>query len=44
MTVDERTHCEECSVNFDDDGFDYRFERPVCHSCVEKLGLKPKDE
>ena len=33
---DERTYCERCYENFDDDGFDYRFDYPVCLACAEK--------
>jgi len=29
--VDERTYCVICTKNFDDDGFDYRFDSPICH-------------
>jgi Zn finger protein HypA/HybF involved in hydrogenase expression len=31
---DERTYCEKCHQNFDDDGFDYRFDFPVCLTCA----------
>lgn len=34
-TEDERTYCEVCFENFDDDGFDYRFDTPICHKCGE---------
>ena len=33
---DERTYCERCNENFDDEGFDYRFDYPVCLGCAEK--------
>jgi len=33
---DERTYCERCNENFDEDGFDYRFEYPVCLGCADK--------
>jgi hypothetical protein len=32
--LDERTYCEVCEVNFDEDGFDYRFECPICLECA----------
>ena len=35
--IDERTYCEECFENFDEDGFDYRFERPVCLKCASDM-------
>ena len=35
--VDERTYCVICTKNFDDDGFDYRFESPICHECVDEV-------
>jgi hypothetical protein len=31
---DERTYCEKCHQNFDDDGFDYRLDFPVCLTCA----------
>ena len=43
MTEDTRTYCEECYKNFDDDGFDYRFDRPVCHECATDLP-EPEEE
>ena len=33
MTEDERTYCEKCLKSYDDDGFDYRFDSPICHDC-----------
>jgi hypothetical protein len=41
---DERTYCQECAGNYDDDGFDYRFEYPVCRRCVELYKLTPEKE
>jgi hypothetical protein len=41
--VDERTYCEVCCTNFDDDGFDYRFDYPICHSCVEIKKVVPSE-
>ena len=35
--VDERTYCVICTKNFDDDGFDYRFDSPICHECVDEV-------
>lgn len=34
---DERTYCTICTNNFDDDGFDYRFDFPICHECVDEI-------
>jgi len=31
----EKTYCGICLVNYDDDGFDYRFDEPVCLKCSE---------
>jgi len=28
------TYCGICLVNYDDDGFDYRFDEPVCLTCA----------
>lgn len=34
---DERTYCEECNKNFDENEFDTRYEdRPVCFGCSTK--------
>lgn len=35
------TYCEKCLGNFSDDAFDYRFNYPVCFSCVDAHKLKP---
>jgi hypothetical protein len=32
------TYCEVCLTNLEDEGFDYRFDFPICHQCVEKGG------
>lgn len=32
MTTD-LTYCEKCLKNYDDDGFDYRFDQPICLDC-----------
>jgi hypothetical protein len=34
---DERTYCEKCKNNFDDDGFDYRLDYPVCLDCAQEF-------
>lgn len=37
------TYCEKClTTPPSDDAFDYRFDYPVCSTCVSKLGLKPE--
>lgn len=33
---DDRTYCEDCEQNFDDEGFDYRFDIPICLPCGAK--------
>ena len=38
--IDE-TYCEECSMNTNEDNFDYRFDRPICLECVYTLQLTP---
>lgn len=30
------TYCEVCLTNLEDEGFDYRFDFPICHECVVK--------
>ena len=35
--MSDLTYCEECLGNFEDERFDYRFERPICLSCAEDL-------
>lgn len=37
MSNDERTYCVVCVTNYDDDGFDYRFDFPICHKCVTHI-------
>lgn len=32
------TYCEVCCINYEDEGFDYRFEFPICHDCVRNKG------
>ncbi len=32
----EMTYCEECEENFEEEKFDYRFDRPVCQDCAEQ--------
>lgn len=34
MTTIELTYCGICLNNYDDDGFDYRFDSPVCLDCA----------
>lgn len=34
---DQRTYCEICNKNFDEQAFDYRFDRPICFECGENL-------
>ena len=41
--IDILTYCENCLENFDDEGFDYRFEFPICHQCVNALRLEPTE-
>ena len=41
---DERTYCQECAGNYGDDAFDYRFDYPVCHKCVELYQLTTEGE
>lgn len=36
------TYCEKCSLNLDDEAFDYRFEYPICFECVQKHNVKPE--
>jgi len=40
MSTSTLTYCEKCLVNMEDDRFDYRFDYPVCFSCVDKHGLR----
>lgn len=45
MSKDE-TYCEICNTNYgeqDPNGFDYRFDTPVCFDCVEKYQLDPNE-
>lgn len=37
MSEDQRTYCVVCANNYDDDGFDYRFDSPICHQCVTHI-------
>lgn len=39
--MNDLTYCEECLENLDDEKFDYRFDRPICHECVNELKLEP---
>ena len=32
------TYCEVCLTNLEDEGFDYRFDFPICHNCVRERG------
>ena len=32
------TYCEVCCDNYEDEGFDYRFDFPICHNCVRERG------
>lgn len=41
LSPPDKTYCEECYENFDDDGFDYRFDFPVCCNCVREKRLTP---
>ncbi len=40
--MSEQTYCVRCFENYDDDGFDYRFDEPTCNKCVELYKLEPK--
>jgi recombinational DNA repair protein (RecF pathway) len=42
--VIELTYCERCASSLDDEGFDYRFEYPICFKCVYKYHLEPIEE
>jgi recombinational DNA repair protein (RecF pathway) len=42
--VRELTYCERCASSLDDEGFDYRFEYPICFKCVYKYHLEPIEE
>lgn len=44
MIKQEITYCQECAGNYGDDAFDYRFDYPVCHKCVEMYKLTPERE
>jgi hypothetical protein len=33
------TYCEECSVNMEDDFFDFRFDYPICLTCSPMYAL-----
>jgi hypothetical protein len=35
--MNDLTYCEECLGNFEDEKFDYRFDRPICLECGEDL-------
>ena len=30
----EKTYCENCLENLDDDEFDYRYDFPICLDCT----------
>jgi len=30
------TYCERCNENFDNEGFDHRFDFPICLTCADK--------
>ena len=42
--VRELTYCEKCTTSLDDEGFDYRFEYPICFKCVYRYHLEPIEE
>ena len=41
---DERPYCSDCYENLDDDGFDYRYEYPLCLDCGAKHEEELTDE
>lgn len=40
---DDLTYCDNCLETITDEGFDYRFEYPICHKCVNALNLTPTE-
>ena len=45
--LEEQAYCIYCYTNydeFDEDGFDYRFDEPTCFNCVDELELEPSEE
>ena len=32
--IQEKTYCENCLENLDDDKFDYRYDFPICLDCA----------
>jgi hydrogenase maturation factor HypF (carbamoyltransferase family) len=32
--IQEKTYCESCLENLDDDEFDYRYDFPICLDCA----------
>lgn len=41
--MSDLTYCEYCLANLEIEMFDYRFEYPVCLSCVDSLELVPEE-
>lgn len=45
--MEDTTYCEMCTKNYeeqDPNGFDYRFDYPVCITCVDNYALTPEEE
>ena len=42
--MSNKTYCEVCLINKDDDQFDYLYDYPLCLDCSEDLGLEPDNE
>jgi hypothetical protein len=45
--LNDDPYCDLCATNYDEqdpNGFDYRFDYPVCMKCVEKYNLEPDEE